>query len=253
MHRRPRSASVSARWITLGVSARESNDGDVCAASTARLTLIAMDEHSITLRAAKPTFDEGLVFARYLDQAAEGFFRFMLGRRAADIIATGYTQPDHDLSYQNVTFAERDEVIVGMASGFTAEQHRRSTRRPLRLEPGLRALRMMRVAICCAPFGRVLSNVVDGEFYLLAIAVDKELRGQGVGSLLIDAIEGRAHAASSTRLCLDVAAKNEGARRLYERRGMTVESEWPKLPFIPRFLVRMTKPLDGTDASSSSE
>ncbi|MFC1634947.1 hypothetical protein ACFL5Z_08900, partial [Planctomycetota bacterium] len=66
-----------------------------------------MDRHSITLRAANPTLDEGLVFARYLDEAAEGFFRFMLGRDAGDIIARAFVEPGHDLSYQNVTFAER--------------------------------------------------------------------------------------------------------------------------------------------------
>jgi hypothetical protein len=80
-----------------------------------------MDRQSIVLRAAKPTFDEGLAFARYLDEAAEGFFRFMLGRRAGHIIATAFAQPDHDLSHQNVTFAERDKAIVGMVSGYTAE------------------------------------------------------------------------------------------------------------------------------------
>ena len=41
-----------------------------------------MDQHPIVLRAANPTFDKGLAFARYLDEAAEGFFRLMLGRRA---------------------------------------------------------------------------------------------------------------------------------------------------------------------------
>ncbi len=84
-----------------------------------------MDRHSLVLRAANPTFDEGLAFARYHDEASEGFMRFMLGRRAAHIIATAFAQPDHDLSYQNVTFAERDNVIVGMVLGYTAEQHRR--------------------------------------------------------------------------------------------------------------------------------
>ena len=64
-----------------------------------------MDRHSIVLRAAKlPAFDEGLAFARYLDEAAEGFFRFWLGRCAAHIIATAFAQPDHDLSYQNCDF-----------------------------------------------------------------------------------------------------------------------------------------------------
>lgn len=75
-----------------------------------------MNQYSILVRVANPTLDEGLVFARYLDEAAEGFFRLMLGRNVADIIVIAYTQPDHDLSYQNVIVAERDNVIVGMAT-----------------------------------------------------------------------------------------------------------------------------------------
>ena len=48
----------------------------------------------------------------------------------------------------------------------------------------------------------------------------------------------------STRLSLDVSAKNEGARRFYERRGMTVESQWPKRLAIPVLkFYRMTKGL----------
>ncbi len=183
------------------------------------------------------------MYAHYLDEPAEGFFRSMLGRRAADIIATAYTQPDHDFSYQNVTFAERAGVIVGMISGYTAEQHHRSSSEPLKLAPGFRTLRMVRVAICCAPFRRLLDNLADGDYYLQAIAIDKELRGEGIGSALLDSIEDRARAAGSTRLCLDVAAKNDGARRLYERRGMDVESEWPGLAFVPGLFLRMTKSL----------
>jgi ribosomal protein S18 acetylase RimI-like enzyme len=97
------------------------------------------------------------------------------------------------------------------------------------------------VRVLCAPLWRILNTLADGDFYLQAIAVDKELRGEGVGSTLIDSIEDRARATGSTRLSLDVSAKNEGARRLYERRGMTVESGWPKLIFIPRLFVRMAK------------
>lgn len=78
-----------------------------------------MNQHSIELRAGNPKFDEGLACARYLDQAAEGFFHLMLGRRADDIIATAYLEVGHDLSYQNMTFAERDDVIVGMVCAYT--------------------------------------------------------------------------------------------------------------------------------------
>ncbi len=87
--------------------------------------------HPISLRAATPSFDEGLAFARYADEVAEGFFGTMLGRRWEEIVATAYAQPDHDLSYQNVTFAERDNKIVGMTLAYTAEQHRHSSRQPL--------------------------------------------------------------------------------------------------------------------------
>ena len=203
-----------------------------------------MPKPAIALRAAEPTLSEGRVFARYLDQAAEGFFRFMLGRRAVDIVATVFTQPDHDLSYQNVTFAERDQVIVGMASGYTATQHRRCSNRPLKRAAGRCNLRMTIVSIVFAPLLWIIDTIGDDDFYLQAIAVDKELRGNGVGTFLMDSVENGARAAGSTRLSLDVSAKNEGACKFYGRRGMTVESQWPKRLVIPglKFL-RMTKAL----------
>jgi ribosomal protein S18 acetylase RimI-like enzyme len=203
-----------------------------------------MNRHPIALRAANPTLSDGLAFARHLDEAAEGFFRLMLGGNVAHIIATAFTRPDHDLSYQNVTFAERDNVIVGMVSGFTPEQHRRSTRRPLQRAAGGSSLQMWSVMLLFAPLMRILDSVPDGDFYLQAVAVDRALRGEGVGSVLLDTLEDQARASGSTRLALDVSAKNERARRFYSRRGMTIESQWPKrLPIPGLKLYRMTKTL----------
>jgi ribosomal protein S18 acetylase RimI-like enzyme len=86
--------------------------------------------------------------------------------------------------------------------------------------------------------------MADGDFYIQAIAVDSERRGDGVGSVLWDACEERARVSGSVRLALDVSAKNEGARRFYERRGLTVESQWPKRVPLPGLrLYRMTKTL----------
>ena len=84
-----------------------------------------MEQSTIVIRAANPTFDEGLACGRYLNEAAEGFFRFMLGRQFSHIIAKAYIQPNHSYSFQNVSFAEYDNRIVGMALGFTYEQYRR--------------------------------------------------------------------------------------------------------------------------------
>ncbi|MCG8342230.1 MAG: GNAT family N-acetyltransferase [Chlorobiales bacterium] len=188
--------------------------------------------------------DEGLTFARYLDEAAEGFFRFMIGRRVEHVIATAFLKPDHDLSYQNVTFAEQEGAIVGMVSGYTAKQHRASSRRPLKEAAGRRNLRMRIVSVLFAPIMRIIDSTGDEDFYIQSIAVSRELQGGGVGSTLMDFIEEQAKASGSTRLALDVSAKNENARRFYSNRGMNVESRWPKrLPIRALKFYRMTKEL----------
>lgn len=211
-----------------------------------------MDRGPIVLRAARPTFDEGLVFARYLDEAAEGFHRFLLGRRAAEIVAAAYTQPDNNYSFQNALFAERDQRIVGMATGFTAEQQRGFSEEPLKRAAGFPALRMRTVRVLFAPLFRVLKTLAEGDFYVLAVAVDGEARGAGIGSALMDALEERARTAGATRLSLDVSVKNEGARRLYERRGMSVDSEWPRHRFLPRVFVRMAKTLGASEPDDTT-
>jgi GNAT superfamily N-acetyltransferase len=196
---------------------------------------------AIVLRPARPTVAEGLAYARYLDEVSEGFFRFRLGERAVDIISAAYVERDHDLSYQNVTFAETGQRIVGMASGFTAVQQRRFSDRPLKRAAGGQAWRLRLTGIIAAPLLRIIETIPDDDFYLVTMIVDGNLRGTGVGSMLLDHIEERARALGSARIALDVAAKNRGARRLYERRGWSVESHWPGLPLLPTVFLRMTK------------
>jgi len=201
-----------------------------------------MDHHSIVLRVAKPTIKEGLVCGQYLDEVAEGFFRLMLGNRFAEIIAQAYTQPNHSYSFENVIFAEYDNRIVGMALGFTAEQHRNFSDQPLKKAAGIWALRMKIVNILFAPMIQILKTIAVGDYYLLSMAVESEFRGKGIGTILLDSIEERSRRNGSIRLSLDVSAKNEGAYRLYEHRGMTIESQWPKRIPIPGMkLYRMTK------------
>jgi ribosomal protein S18 acetylase RimI-like enzyme len=202
----------------------------------------SMDRPSVTLRDANPLYEEGVLFAQYLDGIAP-FYRVMLGRRVVKIIGRAFTQPGHDLSYRNTVFAERAGAIVGMISGYATERHRRSVGPPLREALGGRALRMRIMARLMARQQWFLGTYADGDFYIQGFAVDENVRGQGIGSALLDAMEQRARASGSKRLILNVGAKNERARRLYDRRGMTVEAGWPKLPCTPPFVLRMAKPL----------
>jgi ribosomal protein S18 acetylase RimI-like enzyme len=207
---------------------------------------IAVGQQETALRAAHPTLEEGREFARNLDTAAEGFFRLWLGRAAVEILAEVFVQPDHDLSYQNVIFAERDQVLVGMVSGYTAERHRRSSLRPLKRAAGSWNVRFHVVSFVFAPFLRIIDTIDDGDFYIQAIAVDRAARGGGVGGDLMDSMEDHAIATGSARLVLDVSAENQGARRFYEGRGMAVASRWPERWAIPKFkMLRMAKSLRG--------
>ena len=95
-----------------------------------------MEKEPVILREANPTYDDGLAYARYVDVANEGGYRYALGRRYTDIVATAFTIPGHDLSYEHTVFADCHGAVVGMASGYTAEQHGRSSDLPLRKAPG---------------------------------------------------------------------------------------------------------------------
>lgn len=179
-----------------------------------------------------------------MDQAAEGFFRFMLGKRVDTIIASAFADPGHTLSYECVTFAVLGDELVGMTCAFTGAQQRGFSDKPLERAAGRAALRLKCTGLLLRPMFRVLSSVEDDDFYLMGIAVDPEMRSKGVGSVLLADVEQRAQSSGSSRLCLDVAAANTRARALYERRGMNQTSQWPNVRIFSPMFVRMTKAVE---------
>jgi ribosomal protein S18 acetylase RimI-like enzyme len=202
-----------------------------------------MGGRTMLLRPARPEPGDGMLFARYIDQAAEGFYGFWLGPNSEDITAFAFMERGHALSYEHVMFAELGGSVVGMSLSYTGAQNRGFSDEPLKRAAGRSALRMKLVRLLLAPLWRVLKTIPEGDFYIQGIAVEPELRGTGVGSLLMDDVEARGLAVGSDRLSLDVSAKNKGARKLYDRRGMAESSEWPSPKFLPTVFVRMTKNL----------
>lgn len=66
----------------------------------------------------------------------------------------------------------------------------------------------------------------DGDMHYLAhLAVLPELRGRGIGRVLIDQLVGLARDAGRSRVTLDVAASNPRAEALYRRAGFKVTGE----------------------------
>jgi ribosomal protein S18 acetylase RimI-like enzyme len=86
--------------------------------------------------------------------------------------------------------------------------------------------RVVGVAVCFEGFstfaGRPLLNIHD-------LAVAAEYRGQGVGTMLLDAVANRARELGCCRVTLEVAPENPGAKKLYERSGFVMTQEfWKK-------------------------
>ena len=188
-----------------------------------------------------------MAFARYLDQAADGFFRMLLGANSEKIIASSFLEPNHSLSHEFVTFAVRDGELVGMSSAYTGAQLRGFSHEPVHRAAGRGNLRFMVMGVLFSPIFRVLNTVGDEALYLQGLAVDPGVRSMGVGSILLDDIEQRAARIGCSSVALDVAAKNDRARALYARRGMVEASRWPKARMLRPVLIRMTKVIESAD------
>lgn len=86
--------------------------------------------------------------------------------------------------------------------------------------------RVVGVAVCFEGFstfaGRPLLNVHD-------LAVTAEYRGQGVGTMLLDAVAERAGELGCCRVTLEVDTENPSAKKLYVRSGFVMTQEfWKK-------------------------
>ena len=85
--------------------------------------------------------------------------------------------------------------------------------------------------------GYVCYGMDDRGMYLSKLYIFREFRRRGTGSEVIDAVEAEARAQGAARIHLDVNYRNEGAIRLYRRKGF-VEGER-----IGYMRVIMSKPL----------
>lgn len=210
---------------------------------TAASTIRIMTVVSFSIRPARPAYEEGLIFARLANAAAGNGFRYLFGPRLEEIIALTFVEPGNDFSHECTVFAEEDGRIVGMASGYTAKEHRCFTEDAIKRAVGRSALRVAAVEVLIFPMLRFLHTYNEGDFYLQFLAVEEPYRGKGVGSALIDAMKARARETDSTHYAVDVSARNGGAKTLYERQGFVVQARWPRSRLVRPTILRMVQGL----------
>ena len=197
-----------------------------------------------TMRPARPDRHDGESFAELFEMASDGLLRWMFGSRFVGIVSEAFCEPGHDMSFEHTSFAEVDAGVAGMVSGYSSAAHEQSTSGPLVRAAGIRAVRMFGAWTVARRLFDFMDQQPVGDWYIQAVAVDPAHRGSGIGSMMLDHAEGLAVGEGAQRLTLDVAVENEAARRLYERRGMTVEATSPSVAALGGLAVhRMAKAL----------
>lgn len=202
-----------------------------------------MNGNTVKIRNANPELEEGLLFAAYLNEASEGFFKSILGKDTFEIIAEAFVKSNNDYSYENVFVIEYNNDVVGMVSGFTKSEKESFDRKILsRSSKGSNGKKWMFSVI-----GRILSRFLgppgEDDFYIQAIAINNQMRGKGLGQKLLEHISEKAIEKGAKTLSLDVSSKNSKAIKSYNRFGMEVASSWPNFLNITPIFTRMEKRL----------
>lgn len=202
-----------------------------------------IQDEPILIREAKPDLDEGLLFAQFLNEASEGFFKAILGNETFEIISEAYVKSNNDFSFENAFFIEYNGEIVGMVSGYTKSEKVGFKRKILSKSTKGSKFRIRMFSV----IGRILSHFLGprgkDEFYIQAIAISSPMRGKGLGQKLLEHIADKSIERGSKTLSLDVSSKNTKAINSYTIFGMKVSSYWPNFLKLPPVFTRMEKQL----------
>ena len=186
------------------------------------------------------------IYASFVNTAADGMFATMFGSRWQSVVAELSTQPDHAMSLEHARVLDRNGEVLGMAAAMTGLEARKGFDSLLWPAAGWRAIRAAAMSLALRPMFRFLDVHDDDEFYLLALAVVPEERGQGLGTRLLDDVTARAIEAKSNKLALHVDTNNPDAQRLYSRYGFQQESVSPPALLVGGDQVeRWVKPVSG--------
>ncbi len=194
------------------------------------------------IRKARPDLEEGLVFAQFLNEASEGFFKSMLGSKTYEIIADAYVKPNNEYSFENVAMIEHNSNIVGTVAGYTHSE-KEGFKKNILSQSKEAKLRIMMFSITSRVLSRFLGPRDEIDYYLQTIAVSRSMRGKGLGQKLMKYSQEIAIKKGSRTLSLDVSSKNEKAIKSYKKFGMEIFSVWPNFLKLPPVFTRMVKKL----------
>lgn len=148
------------------------------------------------------------------------------GIRSHDFMRYAFVNGKGFLGYQNHTVATQDGVVVGIAAVYNLSDYIRLTlQHLLQLWHFYPARQFVEMALRGNHLKSVMPPPAQAMHYLAHFGVSEALRGQGVGTSLLNHERSRGRALGRTRFAIDVAVDNPRAQALYERYGFAVAEE----------------------------
>lgn len=178
----------------------------------------------LVIRPARPCDTRPAVSLLHQAMGRLGDFFFGNGdpSRTMDILERLIARENNRFSYNYTFLAEKTGQIIGLLLAYPAGIISRlelSTGKHLFPILGLNGL--LSLALRSLPLAGC-REAEQGEYYISALSVLPQFQGQNVGTQLIRFAEKEAGKRDMQKCSLIVSLENEGARRLYLRRGYQV-------------------------------
>ena len=168
-------------------------------------------------------------FAELLVESGPVLMSYLFGPGVKNIARRMYPHDRNCFSFEHARFIEADGVLAGMALAYSQAQKKDEDRRSGWLIVRYMKLAALRQMVYLRKSDAILAQITESEYYLSNMATYPELRGLGLGTMLMHTVEEEAAKAGSKRLALDVETDNEEAVKLYRRLGYEIELTSPVL------------------------
>lgn len=129
--------------------------------------------------------------------------------RILTVLAELFRKSGNRISFENTFVSEHDGQVSGLIIAYHGKDAESLD------EPIVKQLRMKMKD----PSVTLDKEAEMNDFYLDTLCVDPDFQGKGIGSALIQYVEGYARHKGYPRVSLVVENENEGANRLYSRLG----------------------------------
>lgn len=168
-------------------------------------------------------------------------------KKGNHVLKRMFSLPSNMHSFQHSSVYVNQNKVKGLLLGYGSEEERKETLTSSMLlisSMGIYGLllleRLLRIR-------NLIGEIPDEDYYIHCLAVSPELRGLGIGSLLMKEAERIAKLSNKKRISLLVEARNKRAIKFYLREGFKVIGQRYDTSFKQRFnfdsYMKMTKAL----------